>query len=57
MKILNEDSEIQDLTEKMETSVENNIVKKNVMKVQKELGVSSTLVVHGSEASSSEDDT
>ena len=57
MKILNEDSEIQDLTEKMETSGENAIVKKNVMKVQKELGVSSTLVLHGSEASSSLNDT
>ena len=57
MKILNEDSEIQDLTEKMETSGENAIVKKNIMKVQKILGVSSTLVVHGSEASSCEDDT
>ena len=56
MKILNEDSEIQDLTEKMETSVENKIVKKNVMKVQKIPGVCSTLVVHGSKASAFEDD-
>ena len=39
----------------METSGENAIVKKNIMKVQKILGVSSTLVVHGLEASSSED--
>ena len=51
-----EDDEIQDLPEKTETSGENCIEKKNVLKVWKIPGVSSTLV-HGSEAYSSENDT